>query len=117
MPEEILARMDRRQGQPDAAHAEPKLAGHLQQPRANRPVLSPEQRRAGEADRADGLGQDPGNGREIQPQLVGPNGRRRGPVGEQVELLLLYSVSLCRRGRSTNPRRAPERRSPARTGW
>ena len=44
------------------------------------------------ADRADGLEQDPGEGREIQPQLVGPHGRRRGPVGEQVELLLLYSV-------------------------
>ena len=50
--------MYRRQGQPDPAHAEPELAGHFQQPRADRPVLSPGQRR----------------------------------VGEQVELLLLYSV-------------------------
>ena len=45
-----------------------------------------------QADPAQRLEQDIGEGREPQPELVGAHGRRRRAIGEQVELLLLDPV-------------------------
>ena len=63
-------------------------SGDLQEPSTDGPGLGSRHRGGLQAELADDLHQNTGEGREAGPQLVGSHRGRRGPVGKQIQLLL-----------------------------
>ena len=90
--EQLLARKHRGQRHPDPPPAHPHHRGHLQQQRPDRPELRPRQLRPRQPALSQHLQQRRREQGPVQPQLVRPPRRRRSPVREQVQLLLLDAV-------------------------
>ena len=85
-------RTGRGEGHFDAAHADLDQRADLQELQADRAAGGLGELGVGEADAAQRAEQDVGHRGEPQAQLVGPHGRRRGAVGEQIGLAFLDAV-------------------------
>ncbi len=77
------------EGQPDLARCQAQAGTDFQPLQADRRALGLGERRTSQPQPTQAMQQDIGEGREVQPQLVRPQGGTAGAIGEQSQLLLL----------------------------
>ena len=90
--ERVPVGVDRGERQPDLARGDPDPGGDLEQFHAQGSALRLGPARARQAQVPQAVHENIGEGRKIQPQLVGAQHRRAGAVGKQVELALFDAI-------------------------
>jgi len=91
----VLMGASRSHCQFDLPDADPHQGAEFQQLQPDRPADRLGEQCMREADAAQRTEQHICHGREPEAQLIGPHGRRRSPVGEQVELAFLQAKRRC----------------------
>ncbi len=81
-----------REGQPDFACCQAQTGADFQQFQADRRALGLGKRRTSQPQPMQAMQQDIGERREVQPQLVRPQGGTTGAIGEQPQLLFFDTM-------------------------